>query len=169
MITVAQLGHRLLDGPYRWGTTTRGRGRYGARSIHLRILPPDSTRNDRRVARAARLWPGIGAALIALKLGVAHVSPAISYLVALVVGTAVATGAGLLLRNRSAAVRARTVELIGWVSLLAPRTADSERYEVVDRFAGELHTAERDLEDGELAWPEYQHVWGDVYARARAV
>lgn len=167
MITAAQLRQQMLDGRYRWGSASRSTGRYGAESIRLRVLPPDSSVVERRIARLARFWPGIGIALIAVKLGVAHVSPAISYIGAFILGVGLVVSIGLVLGRTSAPLRERTVELFGRVSFLAPKQHDEEQYNQVARLVTELHDVEHDLNQGDIAWNQYHQVWNDVYVQAR--
>lgn len=157
----------MLDGRYRWGSASRSTGRYGAESISLRVLPPDSSVFERRIARLAKFWPGIGIALIALKLGVAHVSPGISYVVALILGVGFVVSIGVVLGRASAPLREHTVEFLGRVSFLSPKPSDEERYNQVARFATDLHDVEHDLNQGDIAWNQYHQAWRAVYMQAR--
>lgn len=167
MITAAQLRQRILEGRYRWGSATRSTGRYGAEFIRLRILPPDSSVVERRMARLTRFWPGIGIALIIVKLGIAHISPVIPYVVAFILGLGFVVCIGLVLGRASAPMRERSVELLGRVSFLSPKPTDEEHYDRVARFATELHDVEHDLNQGNIAWNQYHQAWSDVYTQAR--
>lgn len=167
MITATQLRQRILEGRYRWGSASRSTGRYGAESIRLRVLPPNSSVIERRVARLTRFWPGIGIALIAVKLGIAHISPVIPYVVAFILGVSFVVCIGLVLGRASAPIRERTIELFSRVSFLSPKPTDEEHYNQVARFATELHDVEHDLNRGDIAWNQYHQVWSDVYTQAR--
>lgn len=162
-----RLRQRLLDGRYRWGTATRQTGRYGSESVRLRIHPPEATTADRRLARLARLWPGIGSGVVLLLgLAVPAATPVPARL-AFAVAAILVICIGVILGRTTEPVRAGTTEVFATVSLLSPREVDQRRFEYAETLLTLLDEAERALNEGEIPWDVYQATWISVYREAR--
>lgn len=166
MPPLARMRRQILDGWHRWGWVSERAGRYGSSSILLCIYPPDSSRFERRLARLARLWPLLSVSIILAKVGTSHLLPAVSYLMAGLIGLSFTAGVGVALTRMTAPVRRRVVEHFASVPRSASST-ETHRYLAIVEDFHQLRRAERSFDRGAADWPEFQHTWNEVYARSR--
>lgn len=163
MAPLSRLRRQALDGRHRWGWVSERVGRYGSSSIMLCIYPPDSSRFERRLVRLARFWPMLSLSIILAKVGTSHLLPAVSALMAGVIGVAFTAGIGVALARMTASVRSRVVERFARMPRWASEHDTHRHCSVITDFR-ELRRAERSLDRGTADWPQFQSIWASIYA-----
>jgi hypothetical protein len=151
----------------RWGSLAGGPVRFGGRHYRLVVYPPGTDDRERWLLRAAQWWPG-GGGLVAvtafgIHCGVVGVPTALTLAAALFLGP--------LLAVRHAVRRARRdLSVVHAEYLWGPGTvADLARCHRVVSLSSTLTDAEHALDRGELNPVDFQRIWGDVHAEARAL
>jgi hypothetical protein len=151
----------------RWGSLAGGPVRSGGRQYRLVVFPPGTDGRERWLLRLWHTWPAAGALLATVLLG--ELGDAVDLTAGLTASAAFFLAPLLWLRHALRRPR-RDLVVVHADYLHGPGSpADLARCRRVVSLYSMLTDAEQALDRGELAPVEFQRVWGDVHAEARAL
>ena len=151
----------------RWGSLDGVPLLYGGRHYRLVVYPPGTDDRERRLLQAWQaLPPGVpflGLVTFAVLAGRLGLAEALALTAVLVLGPLAWLRQALRRRRRDVCV-VHAEYLYG-----AGTAAELDRCKRVVSLSSTLTDAERALDRGELTPVDFQRIWGDVHAEARAL